>query len=546
MNLFRLLREKSPVFLLFIILLGLVSSLTNVGILMLINTVLKGDAVAFFGKNNYLAFIGLMLISFLTTAFFQNYMVVLTNNIMYDLELSIVKKVRNASFESFEHLGYEKIYAAISDARVLGRVPEIFVTLINSAVTIVCSLCYLLWVSAIGGIIVLVIMTILLLVYLYRNKSIEKDMNEVRDLQDSYYKALREMMNGFKQIRISALRNNNLFNKYILNNRNSSMLLNIRTAKKYVMNELTGVYSWYIVLGVTIFLLPALLDISLAKTATFIVAILFMMSPISQLIIFFPFYTTFKIAVERITRIDKQLEVNALPIPAGNVPPRSFKSIRFENLVYKYNTKDNQSFLLDLPELELSRKEIHFIIGGNGSGKTTFINVLTGLCKPESGNIYIDGRNVSWEEFCTFSNSMAVVYTNQHLFAHNYDEHDLSAQNGKIHELEQMLNLKGVLRIFPEKNWVDTALSKGQQKRLALMLALLEDKPIIILDEWAAEQDPYNRRLFYTKWLQTVREMGKTVIAVSHDDDFYYVADRVIKFNYGKVTSDTRQVRETI
>jgi cyclic peptide transporter len=545
MHLLKLFQVKSRGFYIFLFLLGLMSSLTNIGILLLINTAIGGKSLVLFGDYNYVAFAGLIVVSFLTTQYFQHYMVDLTNNIMYGLELTIVQKVRNSSFDSFEKLGPERIYAAIGDTRVLSRVPEIFVTLINSAVTLICSLAYLFWVSPMGGLTVFVMMVALLLLYLFRNTRIQRDMNHVRDLQDSYYSYLRELLGAFKQVRISPVRSNNLFSNFILANRNKSKKLSIRTSRKYVLNELIGVYSWYIVLGVIIFLLPLAFQADKSQVAAFITTVLFMMSPVAQLIMMFPLYTAFKIAVERIDKIDKQLNTDALPVATTVQEPASFQSLRFDQVIYKYTADNAITFTLEVADFTLTREEILFIVGGNGSGKTTFVNVLTGLCKPVSGKIFIDEKEVDWEEYCNFCNSMAVVYTNQHLFRENYDGFDLSENNSQLSYFENMVNLDGVLKIDQEKSRIDTKVSKGQQKRLSLLLALMENKPIIILDEWAAEQDPQNRKLFYTRWLQEMKSMGKTIIAVTHDDDFYHVADRVMKFNFGRIAQITTQVRET-
>jgi ABC-type siderophore export system fused ATPase/permease subunit len=140
---------------------------------------------------------------------------------------------------------------------------------------------------------------------------------------------------------------------------------------------------------------------------------------------------------------------------------------------------------------------------------------------------------------------MAVVYTNHHLFRENYDEHQYHGNPAYTRYVNQF-NLHGIVKVDQATNRVDTNLSKGQQKRLSLLMALLERKPILILDEWAAEQDPKNRALFYQEWLEEIRAMGKTIIAVSHDDDFYYEADRVIKFDFGRIVSDTKKEKSAV
>jgi ABC-type siderophore export system fused ATPase/permease subunit len=352
MNLLQIFQSRSKAFYAFLISLGLVSSLTNLGILMQVNIALGGKPLLDFGEYNYLAFIGLMVVSFSTTLFFQNYMAELTNSIMYNMELSIIQKVRNASFESFEKLGSNRIYAAVSDARILSRLPEIMVNILNSSVTLLCSLTYLFWISFWGGVTILGLMIVLLVVYLYRNNKIEKQLNTVRDLQDSYYKSLWELMVGFKQVKVSSRRNRNIFEKFILFNRNKAKDLSTDVSKRFVVNELIGTYSWFLVLGVIMFLLPVVFNITAIQLAIFITTILFMMSPVSQLIIFVPSLTGFKIAVDRINKLDKELVVDSVPAEKVNTSPSKFESIRFEDVVYKYRAEENASFQLDLPNFQ--------------------------------------------------------------------------------------------------------------------------------------------------------------------------------------------------
>ena len=83
-----------------------------------------------------------------------------------------------------------------------------------------------------------------------------------------------------------------------------------------------------------------------------------------------------------------------------------------------------------------------------------------------------------------------------------------------------------------------TTLSQGQRKRLALLTAYLEDRPIYLFDEWAADQDPNFKEIFYTQFLCELKNRGKTVLIISHDDHYFHLADRIVKLNYGKVEYD--------
>ena len=540
MNLVSLFQVKNKSFYLLLIFLGIVRSLTNIGILMLINTTLTGRSIGVFGHYNYIAYVLLIVLSFICSAVFQNFMVRFNNDMMFNLEMSLIEKIRHASYESFEKMGYQKIYSALGDARFLGRIPEVFIALINAVITVTCSLAYLFWTSPWGGLTVLAIMGLLLTVYVIRDRRIARDMNKIRDMQDYYYDALRDLLVGFKQIRISAIRNNNLYKKYILANREKSKSLSISTSRRYLINELIGTYSWYVLFGIIIFGMPLLFKIDMLQVTAFITSILFMMAPISQLVTFFPVYNGFKISIDRIDKINRQLELDSRHEHAKGNAVKDFISIRFEELVYRYTDGNDNTFSVDLMEFTINKGDTIFIVGGNGSGKTTFINLLSGLYKPHSGRVFIDDEEVSWNEFHAFSNNMAVVFTDHYMFADNYDEHDLAENNARLVYLRGLVNLENILKLDEKGNRVDIHLSKGQQKRLALMLALMEDKKLLILDEWAAEQDPPNRKYFYTELLDTLKLMGKTVVAISHDEDFYHVADRVVRFDYGKIASDTK------
>lgn len=546
MNWLRILKIKSKLFYLFLIMLALFSSITNMCILILINATIGGQIIPHVNNYKPELFVALILISFISTRFFQHFIIAISNSVLFELELSLIRKVQSADFEAFQAMGPEKIYAAISDTRMLSRVPEVFVILINAFITLGCSLGYLFWLSPTGGFVVLILMSNLLFLYVARNEIIEKRLNLLRDLQNSYFKSLQELLFAFKQIKVSAIRNKNIYESYILFNRQKAKDLSVSTSKAYVFNQLVGVYSWYILFGVILFILPVVLQLQMVEISVFITSVLFMMSPISQILSFVSFHTSSKIAFERINKIYKDLEVVESDNNVTASSLSKFDSIRFEAIVYRHLNQEGDSFSLQFDDLEIKQGEIVFITGSNGSGKSTFLNIFLGLYEPTQGSVYIDDKKISWTDFVSFNSQMSVVFADHHLFRENYDGHDLSEDNEELKTYQHMLNLDGVLRFDATMNHIHTELSKGQQKRLALLLNLLEDKPIIILDEWAAEQDPQNRNFFYTKWLFELKAMGKTIIAISHDNDYYYLADRLITFKNGRLVENIVKVKETI
>ncbi|MBH9340157.1 cyclic peptide transporter, partial [Pseudomonas aeruginosa] len=88
-------------------------------------------------------------------------------------------------------------------------------------------------------------------------------------------------------------------------------------------------------------------------------------------------------------------------------------------------------------------------------------------------------------------------------------------------------------------NFSTPDLSTGQRKRLALINAWLEERPVLVFDEWAADQDPAFRRVFYTELLPDLKRQGKTIIVISHDDRYFEMADQLIRLSAGKVVKET-------
>jgi putative ATP-binding cassette transporter len=211
------------------------------------------------------------------------------------------------------------------------------------------------------------------------------------------------------------------------------------------------------------------------------------------------------------------------------------EGIELSGVVHSYQGARDNNFTLGPIDLSFSPGELVFLVGGNGSGKTTLAKLLTGLYAPEAGEIRLDGELVTDANRDLFRQNFAAVFSDFFLFdsllglhvpeldaqARNYLErlyldHKVQIDNGRFSTLD---------------------LSQGQRKRLALLTAYLEDRNIYLFDEWAADQDPMFKEVFYYQLLPELKTKGKTVIVISHDDRYYNVADRVIKLENGKLVS---------
>lgn len=531
----------------FIVVFGLLNSLLNGTLLYFINASVTGRELPILQEYKLALFAGIVLTTLICSRYFQVYMIRLTSNVTFEFEKNILEKIRRSTLTEFDALGKENIYTAINDTRALAHVPEIFMNAFNAMVVVVCCFGYLFWVSPLGGLIILVTMAALLVVYLIRNKGIQKDLNIQRDLQNNYYRYLNDAIHGFKELKLNFDRSQQMFYNWIFPNREKNRDLTNKTSVKYLDNEISGTYSWYVVFGVIMFVLPTLLKTDTSTQAAFLVTIMYLIGPVAILITIIPTYNNLKIAYERLVIFNHKLSINEgeLTTTVAVNGREEFSSVEFLDVRYQYDgAGTGNSFTLSPVSLQIEKGETVFIVGGNGSGKSTFGLLLTGLVSPRAGTILLNGEDLAGTDIQRYRDYFAAVFTDGHLFNENYDQIDLSASNTSLERLKKLLKIEDRLQVDQAKNKINHNLSKGQKKRLALIYTLLENKPVLVLDEWAAEQDPHFRRYFYTELIPLLRKEGKTVIVITHDDEYYSYASRIIKFNFGEITYDSS--KETI
>ena len=290
------------------------------------------------------------------------------------------------------------------------------------------------------------------------------------------------------------------------------------------------------------------LQVDLALNSSFIVTLLYLMGPIGVIVSEIREFTTMQIAVTRLDEFDKILSASeAIKIGHGSMKPINsyFQSIRFEDVTFEYfDEQKRETFRLQPLNIKIMKGDSIFVTGGNGSGKSTFINLLTGLYTPLSGKIYLNGNLITAQNYPYYRNQIASIYTDNYLFAENYNDFQLTPSNDYLVTLIKKMGLTDIIQLSEGDNKIRATLSKGQQKRMALIYAILEQKDVMVLDEWAAEQDPTFRAFFYEKIVPELKKIGKTVIAVTHDDQYFDCAERIVKFDFGQIVSDVHLDKE--
>ncbi len=290
---------------------------------------------------------------------------------------------------------------------------------------------------------------------------------------------------------------------------------------------------YYLLFAIIIFILPNMTTIDAATIIKITAAVLFIVGPVDMVVSAIPAFARANVAIEGLQNLEKQLDYaaqQAQTIEQYPVNDAPFQSLKMENLHFQYVDPQGQPlFAIGPIDFEIQRGELLFVVGGNGSGKSTFLKLLIGLYYPHQGQIYLNGQPVLRADYLNYREQFSAIFTDFHLFDKIYG---VTTTQATVDALLVKMEMAKKTR-YVEDRFTVTKLSTGQRKRLAYIASVLEDKSVLIFDEWAADQDPHFRQFFYRTLLPELRDQGKTIIAVTHDDHYFDAADRVLKMDRG-------------
>lgn len=527
--------RKSKFFMFWICAMGFVNSMWATIFIILLNNKINSHAF-FLGNYEGLLFLFALCVSFIMTKTFQAHMLRLTFNYGKDLECELIDMVRHANYENYILIGEEKIRSVTYDISVLQKFPIAFVDCLNASILILIGLGYFYSKNYVVATLLVFLIAILIFIYNKKTLTLEKKIIKTRDLMDEYLKNISDFLEGFKEIKMSSIRSKNLFKMHIVDNKERSTNITISTYSEYLVNELFGYYAFYIAIGFILYVVPLFDSHGSSSLGIFVIILLFISGPVRTLVIQLREFAFIKTSTKRIE--DFRTLLGTLENENDDeVQLPCFKNLSFTNAVFVYPSQENiPGFKVGPINLTIKKGDCIFITGGNGSGKSTFIYLLSGLFKSSEGYIKWNGEILDNNQYVAYRNSCCAIFSNSFLFENNYDNFDFSHANKKLVYWLERMDLLEVIKFSDNK--VNLKLSKGQSKRLGLIFAILEDKEVFILDEWAADQDPYFKKLFYESILSELLEMGKTLILVSHDDNYFKYAKRLIAFDYGNIIKD--------
>lgn len=474
----------------------------------------------------------------------QMVLLYLTSKAAYELRIQLSRQILAAPLRQLEKLGPHRLLATITQD--IGSVIELVTVLpqmLTQLAMMVGCVVYLGWLSWKLLLIMMVYMAIGLLTHQLPLMRAFRYFRLLREQWDAMYKSFHGVIVGTKELKLNRQRRDAFFSQQLEPAAAGLRNYGIKGNAIAMAVSNWGQILFFIFIGLLLFVTSSFISIEPQVLVGYTLAVLFMITPLTMILNQMPAMERAYLAAERIEELGFSLAATKPELLAqSSSVDTTWRRLELANVTHSYR-QDGQSAEFELGPINLTfyPGELIFMIGGNGSGKTTLVKLLMGLYEPDSGEIRVDNKPVTMSDRDDYRQQFSAVFYDFYLFERLFgiEAKDLDAESQKYLDLLQ-LSHKLTIR---DGHLSTVDLSQGQRKRVALLTAYLEDRPIYIFDEWAADQDPQFKRIFYYELVPELKSRGKTVIVISHDDRYYGLADRLIKLESGKVEYDQPVIR---
>lgn len=459
----------------------------------------------------------------------------LVENTLDRIKLRFTDKILQADLLTLETLGPTEIYDGLIDnATTLAAVSAQLARLLQLTVVVIFGSLYLALLSLQALLLVTIVAVLGIFLVRARLGEIKSTLRAANRARVGFLDKFTDLVEGFKELKLSRRRRDELradITETVAEIHDISVNANVLFAEKYIFGRL----HFFAMLATLVFIFPAYDPAGVSQHPQIVAAFIFAYGPLNGLLAGLPTITRANIALENLVALEQRLD-QSLPADVEvevEVDPweGSFTGLELDGVCFTYDD-DESGFIVGPLDLRIEPGELVFIVGGNGSGKSTLLRLIAGLYTPTAGSIRVGGQGLTRENLQAYRELISVIFADFHLFRQLYGLGEVSAEDVRVALDKLQLSHKTA---FVDGRFSTLALSTGQRKRLAMVVALLDDRPIYAFDEWAAEQDHVFRRYFYEELLLELKARGKTLIVVSHDDRYFHLADRLIKLDRGSL-----------
>ncbi len=531
------------------------TGIASAGLIGIINTAAETVANNEWNWELSILYVLCLGIVFTTKRYVLDQSAELVETIVNKLRYRLANKIRHTELVTLEKKGTATIYARISqDAGIISSTSTLMIHGSQHIVVVTFTLLYILSISTWSFFLIAAGLGFGAIYFIGLSTTFGKMWQEVSIKETQFFDKLSYILAGFKEIKINRLKNEKVFNNYI-DVINDVRQQRLKTVKHYNVRLLFTEIFFYVLLGVILFVLPKLHAEHSQVLIKVVASVLFIIGPLNEILFAIPSLANANNSAKNIMVLEAELEEELSKLGSTRLnpnAPEAYLSLPFEQnivlsqMTFQYPpTRIGPSFQVGPIDLTIKKGELIFITGGNGSGKSTFLKLFTGLYQPTRGHIEMDkveqgrGTMVNLHNYQQYRNNITTIFSDYHLLDKLY------GVKGKVDE-EIVNSVLEIMDLPPEKvsfkndTFTSIRLSSGQKKRVALTTAIVEDKEIFIFDEVAADLDPTFRDKFYYELLPALKRRNKTILAVSHDQQYWMVPDRMLHFQDGMAKELTK------
>lgn len=541
MKLLQFLFQRCRRMLVITVITALASGACNAGLIALINDVLNDP-----NRNLTIGLMatafGLLVLGKLVSGFFsQLWLIRYSQQAIADLRREMVRRILGVPLRRLEQIGAPRLMVALVDDvnSLLSALFGFPVFAVNLAVLLggAVYLTFLSWhmLAAMGVLILIGAGCYRLLI-----SAGFKSLFHAREAEDKLYSHFRTLTDGIKELKLHQSRREAFMTGSVQDSTAEFQKHTVAAETRFMLAHNWSHLLFYVLVGLILFLLPNFQGTDIKTLTGYVLTVLYLMGPLAGVMSSLAVFSRADVALRKIDSLGISLagesdDRNNTPVPA------TFSRLELSGIAHTYGSdQSDDKFVLGPINLTFRRGELVFVVGGNGSGKSTLAKIVTGLYPPEAGAVLLDGRPITDANRDNFRQLFSTVFADFHLFDSmlgiRSPDMDVQAQ-----EYLSQLHLSHKVKIVNGR-FSTTSLSTGQRKRLALLTAYLEDRPFYVFDEWAADQDPLFKEIFYRQLLPELKQRGKTVLVITHDDKYFDVADRILKLDYGQIMQTSAEL----
>lgn len=484
-------------------------------------------------------FLGLIFALLATTFISQFALTKLGHQFVLELRQKIVKQILDSDISQTQAIGSAKLLASLStDIQAITtafvRLPE----LIQGVILCGGAGLYLGFLSLPLLLIVAVWIMLTIVVSGKLVNHVYAYLEKIRHTNDQLYQDYQAVIDGQAELKLHRPRAKCLYQSFA--NHTETFRNDIVKADTFHLSAVNwSNIMMFASIGIVLVLSQLWSLASLPVAITFGVTLLFLKIPLLSAVGAYPTLQSAQVALDKIQSLGLAQYQADFAVNLGKF--YDWQQLHFEQIGYTYpNNQYAQKFALSPLNYTLQRGEVVFLIGSNGSGKTTFAKLITGIYLPTQGQLFVEMANgekmaIDDSQLSDYRQLFSAIFSDFHLFDTLMNDKGEKPDDDLVNAWLAKLQISHKTQIINHQIQ-DTQLSQGQKKRLAMLLAVADSKPIMLLDEWAADQDPSFRRYFYHELIPMLKSMGKTLFVISHDDNYFEAADRLLMMKNGILT----------